>query len=53
MRLLIGIPIYNERKSVDRVLAQVLAHGHDVLLVDDASTDGTGEYLAGRRLTWP
>ncbi len=48
MRLLIGIPIYNERKSVERVLAQVLAHGHDVLLVDDASTDGTGEYLAGR-----
>ncbi len=48
MRLLIGIPIYNERKSVDRVLAQVLAHGHDVLLVDDASTDGTGEYLAAR-----
>jgi dolichol-phosphate mannosyltransferase len=46
--MLIGIPIYNERKSVDRVLSQVLAHGHDVLLVDDASTDGTGEYLAGR-----
>ena len=49
MRLLIGIPIYNERKSVDRVLAEVLAHGHDVLLVDDASTDGTAEYLATRR----
>jgi glycosyltransferase involved in cell wall biosynthesis len=48
VRLLIGIPIYNERKSVDRVLGQVLAHGHDVLLVDDASTDGTADYLAGR-----
>ena len=48
MRLLIGIPIYNERKSVDRVLTEVLAHGHDVLLVDDASTDGTADYLAGR-----
>ena len=48
MRLLIGIPIYNERKYVDHVLAQVLAHGYDVLLVDDASTDGTGDYLAGR-----
>ena len=49
MRMLIGIPIYNERKSVDRVLAEVLSHGHDVLLVDDASTDGTAEYLATRQ----
>ncbi len=48
MRLLIGIPIYNEWRYVGRVLEEVLAHGHDVLLVDDASTDGTGEYLAGR-----
>ena len=48
MRMLIGIPIYNERKSVDRVLAEVLSYGHDVLLVDDASTDGTAEYLATR-----
>ncbi len=48
MRLLIGIPIYNERKSVDRVLREVLSYGYDVVLVDDASADGTGEYLAGR-----
>ena len=48
MRLLIGIPIYNEWRYVGRVLSEVLAHGHDVLLVDDASTDGTAEYLAGR-----
>ena len=51
MRMLIGIPIYNERKSVDRVLAEVLSYGHDVLLVDDASTDGTAEYLAARQST--
>jgi glycosyltransferase involved in cell wall biosynthesis len=48
LRLLIGIPIYNEWRYVGRVLSDVLAFGHDVLLVDDASTDGTGEYLARR-----
>ena len=48
MRVLIGIPVYNERKYVDRVLSQILSYHRDVLLVDDGSTDGTAEYLAGR-----
>ena len=48
MRVLIAIPVFNERKYVEHVLRKVL-HLHDqVLLVDDGSTDGTGEYLAGR-----
>ena len=48
MRLLIAIPVFNERKYVEHVLRKVLAFGHDILLVDDGSTDGTGEYLASR-----
>jgi len=48
VRVLVAIPVFNERKYVESVLRKVL-HLHDqVLLVDDGSTDGTGEYLAGR-----
>lgn len=49
MRLLIAIPVFNERKYVEHVLAKVLRYHHDLLLVDDGSTDGTGDYLATRR----
>ncbi len=40
------IPTYNERESIERILPRVLATGVDVLVVDDASPDGTGEYVA-------
>jgi glycosyltransferase involved in cell wall biosynthesis len=48
MRLLISIPVFNERKYVERVLDRVLKIHPEVLLVDDGSTDGTGEMLEGR-----
>ncbi|HSI34772.1 MAG: glycosyltransferase family 2 protein [Phycisphaerae bacterium] len=46
MRLLIAIPVYNERKYVRHVLARVKAFHADVLVIDDGSTDGTGDVLA-------
>ena len=46
MRTLITIPIYNEEQYVCRVIKRVLAHGHDVLVIDDGSTDSTPERLA-------
>jgi glycosyltransferase involved in cell wall biosynthesis len=46
MRLLISIPVFNERKYVEKVLDKVLKIHSDVLLVDDGSTDGTAEFLA-------
>ena len=47
MRLLIAIPVYNERKYVVPVLEKIRRfHGGDVLVVDDGSTDGTSEILA-------
>jgi glycosyltransferase involved in cell wall biosynthesis len=46
VKVLIAIPVYNERKYVRRVLSQVLGYNRDVLVVDDGSTDGTGEFLA-------
>jgi dolichol-phosphate mannosyltransferase len=48
VRLLIAIPVFNERKYVEHVLRKVRAYHDDILLIDDGSTDGTGEYLASR-----
>ncbi len=49
MRLLIAIPVHNEIKYVDSVLTQVKRYHDDILVVDDGSTDGTADRLAGRR----
>lgn len=48
MRLLIAVPVYNESKYVGRVLDKIRQFWPDVLVVDDGSTDGTGEMLAAR-----
>jgi len=47
-RLLIAIPVFNERKYVEHVLAKVRQFHDQILLVDDGSTDGTADYLASR-----
>ncbi len=49
MRLLIAIPVYNERKYVDSVLNRVKTFHQDILVVDDASTDGTQMILSARK----
>src|ERR1700738_4455124 len=41
------LPTFNEKDTLDRVVAAVRGLGHDVLVVDDNSPDGTGE-LADR-----
>jgi dolichol-phosphate mannosyltransferase len=45
--VLVVLPAFNERENLERVVAGVRHLGHDVLVVDDASPDGTGE-LADR-----
>ena len=45
MRVLTAIPVYNEEAHLQPVLAQVLRHAGDVLVVDDGSTDRTPELL--------
>ncbi len=48
MRLLVAIPVFNERKYVQAVLGQVGRFHRDILVVDDGSTDGTAQYLGDR-----
>jgi len=46
VRLLIAIPVFNERKYVSQVLQNVRRYAADILCVDDGSSDGTAELLA-------
>jgi dolichol-phosphate mannosyltransferase len=41
--VLVVLPTYNERENLEKVVAGVRQLGHDVLVVDDASPDGTGD----------
>jgi len=41
--VLVVMPTFNEKENIERVVAGVRRLGHDVLVVDDASPDGTGE----------
>jgi len=41
--VLVVLPTYNESQNLEKVVAGVRRFGHDVLVVDDASPDGTGE----------
>ena len=43
MKGLVIIPTYNERRTVEELVRDVLQLGLDVLIVDDNSPDGTGE----------
>jgi dolichol-phosphate mannosyltransferase len=45
--VLVVLPTYNELQNLEQVVVGVRHLGHDVLVVDDASPDGTGE-LADR-----
>jgi glycosyltransferase involved in cell wall biosynthesis len=48
-RFLTALPVYNEAAHVAGVLDEVVKITPDVLVVDDGSTDGTAEILAGRQ----
>ena len=47
MKLSIIIPVYNERETIQKVVDKVKAVNieKEILIVDDGSTDGTGEIL--------
>jgi dolichol-phosphate mannosyltransferase len=45
-RILVGIPVYNEERFVERVLTEVRRYAGDILVIDDGSTDATPMLLA-------
>ena len=47
-RFLTALPVFNESKHVTAVLDEVSKYAADVLVIDDGSTDGTRQLLAGR-----
>lgn len=47
MKLLTAIPIYNEEQHFDSVLREVQRYSPEVLVINDGSTDRTGELLKG------
>jgi glycosyltransferase involved in cell wall biosynthesis len=49
MKLSVIIPVYNERNTISEIVARVRATGlaDEIILVDDFSTDGTRDLLAG------
>jgi dolichol-phosphate mannosyltransferase len=49
MKFLTAVPVYNEERSVENVLREVLRYSPDVLVVNDGSTDRTGEILEAVR----
>jgi dolichol-phosphate mannosyltransferase len=46
MNLLTAIPVYNEERHLQKVLSEVRRYSPSILVVNDGSTDGTGELLA-------
>ena len=47
MRILTAVPVYNEERYVKSVLHEVRRYSPHILVVNDGSTDGTPEKLAG------
>ena len=47
-KFLTALPVFNEVDTVDAVLNEVTWYSHDVLVVDDGSSDGTAKRLAER-----
>ena len=41
--VLVVLPTFNEKENLEQVVIGIRHLGHDVLIVDDASPDGTGE----------
>jgi len=46
MRVLTAIPVYNEERHLEHVLNEVRRYTPQILVIDDGSTDRTGELLA-------
>ncbi|MFH1541087.1 MAG: polyprenol monophosphomannose synthase [Elusimicrobiota bacterium] len=50
-KYLVIIPTYNEKENIEKIITQVIQLGFCVLVIDDNSSDGTGEILDKLRAT--
>jgi glycosyltransferase involved in cell wall biosynthesis len=48
-RVLTALPVFNEERHLLDVLAEVKKYSHDILVVDDGSSDGTPALMAKER----
>src|SRR5262245_28722481 len=46
MHFLTAIPVYNEERHVERVVAEVRRYSPDIVVINDGSTDRTADLLA-------
>src|SRR5262245_55958762 len=49
MRVLTAIPVYNEERHLEKVLTEVRRYSAEILVVNDGSTDPTGDLLGEQR----
>ncbi len=49
--LFVVIPAYNEATTIRDVVERTLRHAKNVILVDDGSQDGTGEFVKDLSIT--
>src|SRR5262249_3017545 len=49
MKVLTAIPVYNEERHLEGVLRKVRRYSQDILVINDGSTDRTGEMLAAQQ----
>jgi dolichol-phosphate mannosyltransferase len=49
VKLLTAIPVYNEARHLENVLAEVRRYCPEILVINDGSTDGTAELLARQK----
>jgi glycosyltransferase involved in cell wall biosynthesis len=51
IKLSVVVPVFNERNTIEEILTRIQAVDveKEIILVDDASTDGTREFLQGLR----
>lgn len=48
-RILTALPVFNEERHLQQVLAEVKKYSQDILVVDDGSSDRTPELMAAER----
>lgn len=53
--IVVLIPTYNEKENIEKMIRKVtsLETGMDLLIIDDASPDGTGDIVEGLRQEFP